>query len=151
MQEPGASSTETSYASLGIWMANASAVVRFPHSFGRVAPYGIAGVGLIRYRASGDAEVPPEAREAFADGEWQSAAGMFGVGAAIPLQRGNMLMTFELTNHLSRSPLSGGSAGEVFEVNGTLMEIDDADGSHENEVGLTSHVRLAFGLTLPIR
>lgn len=150
---PDSDATEDpSYASLDVWMANASVVFRFPRSFGRVVPYGLAGAGLIRYGVSGDAAIPPEARGRFEQGDYQTAAGMFGIGATIPLQRNNLLMSFELTNHLSRTPLGNGNTGETFELNGVLMEIGPGGGmSGEDDVGLTSHVRLALGLTLPVR
>jgi hypothetical protein len=143
---------DPSYASLDIWLAHAALVVRFPRSFGRVAPYGIAGGGLIRYDVTGDAEMPPEARGRFAEGDLQTGAVMFGVGAAIPLQRRNLLMSFELTNHLSRSPLGPESAGELFDLHGVSMQLDpDPNTSGEHDVGVTSHLRLALGLTLPLR
>lgn len=142
---------EPSFASLGIWMAHASAVFRFPRSFGRVVPYGILGGGVIRYKASDDAPVPPEARARFADGEWQTEAAVFGIGAAIPLQRRDLLMTFELTNHLARTPLSGRSEPETFDMAGIPMQLIEADASGDDGVGMTSHLRLALGLTLPLR
>jgi hypothetical protein len=141
---------DPSYASLDVWMANASTVFRFPRSFGRVTPYGIVGAGLIRYTPTGDAAMPPEARSRFADGQWQTAAAMFGIGAAIPLQKRNLLMSFELTNHVAQSPLGDGS-GETFELAGIPMQLDDSDPSGSDDVGLTSHFRLALGLTLPVR
>lgn len=143
---------EETYASLSIWMASLSGVFRFPHSFGRVVPYGIAGAGLVRYHASEDAAIPPEARGRFASGDWQTGAGVIGVGAAIPLQRRNLLMSFELTNHISRTPLGNDSAGEMFDLGGVAMQIDpDASESGEGDVGMTSHLRLSLGLTLPVR
>ncbi|HSK18161.1 MAG TPA: hypothetical protein VK912_03420 [Longimicrobiales bacterium] len=143
---------DPTYASLSIWMASLSGVFRFPHSFGRVTPYGIVGAGLVRYHASEDAVIPPEARGRFASGNWQKGAGVVGIGAAIPLQRRSLLMSFELTNHISRSPLGDGSAGEMFELGGVAMQIDPDDvSSGDGDVGLTSHIRLALGLTLPLR
>jgi hypothetical protein len=77
---------------------------------------------------------------------------MFGVGAAIPLQRGNLLMSFEITNHLAKTPLGDNSAGEVFDLSGVPMQLEaDPQLSGENAVGMTSHLRLALGLTLPLR
>ena len=143
---------DPTYASLAIWMASLSGIFRFPHSFGRVAPYGIVGAGLVRYHASADAEMPPEARGRFASGDWQTGAGVIGIGAAIPLQRRNLLMSFELTNHISRTPLGNESAGEMFELGGVAMQIDPDDStSGDGDVGMTSHLRLALGLTLPLR
>jgi hypothetical protein len=142
---------DPSYASLGIWLANVSLVFRFPHTFGRVTPYGLVGGGVVRYNVSEDAAIPPEALAHVGDGVWQTGAGMFGIGAAIPLQRSNLLMSFELTNHVSRSPLAGKSGDEVFEMGGVPMQVHATGAGGENEVSLTSHVRLALGLTLPLR
>lgn len=141
---------DPSYASLDVWMANVSTVFRFPRSFGRVTPYGMVGAGIIRYTPTGEAAMPPEARSRFENGQWQTAAAMFGVGAAIPLQKRNLLMSFELTNHVARSPLGDGG-GETFELAGIPMQLDDGDASGTDEVGVTSHFRLALGLTLPLR
>jgi hypothetical protein len=140
------------YASLGIWMANASALFKFPRSFGRVTPYGMVGGGVIRYRTSGEAELPPEARDRFESGSWQTGAAMFGIGAAIPLQRKNLMMSFEITNHLARTPRGDRSAGEMFDLEGVSMQLEpDSEISGENRIGMTNHLRLALGLTLPLR
>jgi hypothetical protein len=139
------------YASLDIWLASAAAILKFPRSFGRVAPYALIGGGVIRYNTSGEDSVPPEASEAFRDGSRQQAAALVGVGAAIPLQRNNLLLSFELTNHISRSPL-GGSSGAVFELSGVDMQIDSDPALRRSDaVDTTSHLRLSLGLTLPLR
>jgi hypothetical protein len=149
--QPDPGSEPERYASLDIWMANAALVLRVPHSFGRVVPYGLIGGGLVRYTTSDTESLPPEARPRFEDGQWQTIAGMFGVGAAIPLQRGNVLLSFELTNHVTRAPLAG-SNGETFDLAGVMMQIDpDPTTARADEVGTTSHLRLSFGLTLPVR
>jgi len=142
---------EATYASLGVWLANAVVVFRFPRSFGRVAPYGLAGAGVVRYHAGRDADLPPEAEPQFAGGDLQNVAGVFGIGATIPLQRRNLLLSFELTNHLARSPLQGPDGNGTFELGGELMQLTEGGGAGDVEVGLTSHVRLAVGLTLPLR
>ncbi|MGH7446852.1 MAG: hypothetical protein ACRELT_04790 [Longimicrobiales bacterium] len=143
---------DPSYASLAIWMANASTVFRFPRSFGRVVPYVMVGGGAIRYSPSDDAALPPEARARFADGDWQTGAAVFGIGAAVPLQRRNLLMSFELTSHFARTPLGDRSGEEMFELGGMSMQLaPDSGASGEDEVGMTSHFRLALGLTLPLR
>jgi hypothetical protein len=149
--QPDADAEPERYASLDIWMANAALVIRVPHSFGRVSPYGILGGGMVRYSTGDQEALPPEARPRFEDGQWQTVAAFFGVGAAIPLQRGNLLLTFELTNHLTRAPLAD-SNGEMFDLAGVTMQIDPNPATaHSDEVGTTSHLRLAFGLTLPVR
>ena len=85
---------------------------------------------MVRYAAPGKAEaLPPEARADFASGARTRPAVVVGVGAVVPLQREGLLLTFELTNHIVRSPLTG------------------PDGGAE---GTTSNVRLLVGLTLPL-
>jgi hypothetical protein len=149
LEEIAPDATDPSYAALDVWLAHAAAVFRVPHSFGRVSPYLIGGVGLIRYSASTDAALPAEARATFVSRQRDSLAGMLGVGAAIPLQRKNLLMSFELTNHLARSPLPSGSGGEMFDLAGVAMQLEP--GARDDEIGLTSHLRLSLGVTLPIR
>ena len=147
---PGADE-EASYASLDVWLASAVVVFRFPRNFGRVVPYGLGGIGLVRYHASDDADLPPEAEPQFAGGDLQNVAGVFGIGATIPLQRRNLLMSFELTNHLTRPPLQGTNGSPTFELGGRPMQLADGERQDGEEVRLTSHVRLAVGLTLPLR
>lgn len=152
LDEMGNDAPPPEYASMRVLMANASMMFRFPHSFGRVVPYGIIGGGVVRYAASDTAAMPPEARRRFAGGEWVTGALMFGVGATIPLQRRNLLMSFELTNHMARTPLADGAAAQVFEMSGIPVEIGSAGSdAGEEDVSMTNHVRLAIGLTLPLR
>jgi len=140
-----------SYAKLETWMGSASAVFRFPFIMGRVVPYGIAGVGVVSYRLADDEEVPPEARARFADGGWTGPAIHFGVGSAIPLERHNLMLTFELTNHLSRTPLDDEGLGEAFEISGVPLHLASDPGRGSDGIGTTNHLRLTVGLTLPIR
>jgi hypothetical protein len=140
------------YASLGIWMADATLVFRFPHSFGRVIPYGLAGIGIVHYRLRDDDELPPEAREPFADGAHSSPAGVVGLGAILPLQRNNLLLSFELTNHIARTPLDDSGRGEQFSVRGVPVQLADEPSTTATDgIGMASNLRLSIGLTLPVR
>lgn len=140
-----------SYAKLETWMGSASAVFRFPFTMGRVVPYGIAGAGVVSYRLADDEEVPPEARARFAGGSWTGPAVNFGVGSAIPLERHNLLLTFELTNYLSRTPLDDEGLGEAFEISGVPLHLAADPGRGSDGIGTTNHLRLTIGLTLPLR
>lgn len=138
-------------ASLGVWLADVALVFRFPHSFGRVVPYGLAGGGVVHYRPGPEEDLPPEARRRFADGPRTSPAALFGVGAVIPLERHELLLSFELTNHLAGTPLDDEGAGESFEISGVPVELSPAGSAGSDGVGLTSNLRLSLGLTLPLR
>lgn len=151
--EPGSpgEASEPKHASLDIWLASAAVVFRFPHSFGRVVPYGIVGGGVIRYHASDDASLPPEAQQSSRNGDWQVPAALIGIGVTIPLQRRNLMLSFELTDHISRAPLSG-ARDQTFEMSGVPLLMNPDEGTRDSEkVDLTSHVRLSLGLTLPLR
>lgn len=140
------------YAPLRIWMADLAAVFRLPRVFGRVAPYGVAGGGVVRYGAGYEAELPPEARSRFAGGVRTGAAAVVGVGGAIPLQRRSLLLSFEITNHMTRTPLDDTGAGERFELGGVPLQlVTEPERGGTDGVGLTSNLRLVVGLTLPVR
>jgi hypothetical protein len=140
----GGDATET-YASLAVWGADLSLLFRFPRSFGRVRPYGIVGGGVVRYAHGTDAEVPAEALESFEGGERTQAAALLGIGAMIPLQRHDLLLSFELTDRMSRSPLAGNA--RVIADDG--VELDTAASREGGQI--TNQLRLVVGLTLPLR
>jgi hypothetical protein len=139
------------YAGLGVLLADAGVMFRFPLALGRVVPYGMVGGGVIRYGTRDGGALPPEAQERFAAGEWHGAAGTAGLGAAIPLQRGDLLLTFELTSHFSRTPLGGHGEGALFELAGVALELDPDGSRADGSVGTTSAVRLMVGITRPFR
>src|SRR5690606_2764874 len=116
------------WGGVNVWIADVSALVRPPFTLGRMAPYAVLGGGLVSYRRRGDDPFPPGVAEAFAGGAHTAAAAVIGIGAAVPLQRERLLLSFALTNHLTRPLVEG-----------------------EGEISTTSHVRLLAGLTLPIR
>jgi hypothetical protein len=137
------------YAPLGVFMVDGDVLFRAPIVFGRVAPYGLLGAGLVEYRADPgtDHPLPAEAEETFEGDRQGRFAAVMGVGAVIPLDRRPLHLTFELSNHVTRSPVGAPSTGRVGE--GAIIDPDgwrdDDDGS-----GLTSHVRLMIGVSLPI-
>jgi hypothetical protein len=146
-----AAGTPDDYAGLGVLHADAAVLFRFPVTLGRVVPYGLAGGGWVRYWRTGDGELPPEARDGFSGGGWSGAAGVVGIGTAIGLEKGDLMLIFELTDHISRTPLDDAGAGEWFEVSGIRMQLEpDAVREDTDGVGLTSSVRLMVGVSLPI-
>jgi hypothetical protein len=139
------------YAKLHSWTASATALFRFPFTLGRVVPYGIVGGGVVGYRLADGEEVPPEARSGFAGGEWTGPAAVFGVGSAIPLQRHDLLLHFELTNHLSRTPLDDAGPGERFHIGDMPLDLAAEPGQGRDGIDTTHHLRLTVGITLPVR
>jgi hypothetical protein len=139
------------FARLGVFMADADVLFRVPVVFGRVAPYGIVGTGIVEYRADPGTRdpLPAEASESFDGGAQRRWAAVFGGGAVIPLERHSFYLTFELTNHLTRSPVDAPAAGPA--ENGTLILDPDGWRDDDDGAGLTSHVRLMVGVTLPMR
>jgi|SRR5690606_6369865 len=148
LQAHAPASGEPTYSSLGIWSVHGALLYRFPHSFGRVVPYAIAGGSWISYHPGDRDELPPEALTQFDSGELERAGVLAGIGAAIPLQREDLIMTFELTDHIARTPLRAADADTPFELAGFAMQLE-RDGA--DRVSYAHNVRLAFGLTLPIR
>jgi hypothetical protein len=142
------------FAPVTIWTADVQVLIRAPFTpRGRVAPYGIVGAGVIRYDAGSSAPLPPEAEPAFAQKDVPTkAAIMIGAGAIVPLQRHNLALNFELTDHIARTPvertpsrmLSQGSAIRV-----VTSELNDQ--SVAGRVRTTSHVRLLVGISWLIR
>jgi hypothetical protein len=139
------------YARLDVWMGSASLVFRLPMSLRRLVPYGIVGGGAVHLRMAEGALVPPEARRRFEGGSWTGPAAVFGLGATLPLQRRNLLMSFELTNHLTPTPLDDQGRGEQFELGGIPFELERDSGRNPDGIGLTNNLRLTLGLTLPLR
>ena len=133
------------YASLAVWGADLSMLFRFPRDFGRVQPYGIVGGGVVRYEHGRDAEVPAEARDMFDGGASTHAAALLGLGAMIPLQRNNLVLSFELTDRLNRSPL----AGNARTLNDEGVDLDTTPAREGGDI--TNQLRLTVGLTLPLR
>lgn len=139
------------YASLGMWFADATMLFRLPARLGRIVPYGVAGGGVVEYRAARDAELPPEARHRFDGGRWRSLAAVFGVGLAVPLQQRGLLMSFEVTNHLTRTPLDDDGRGEWFELAGSSVQLERDPHRATDGIGLASNLRLTIGLSLAVR
>ncbi|MEO7671267.1 MAG: hypothetical protein ABIV28_03525 [Longimicrobiales bacterium] len=142
------------FARLDIWNADVSLLLRPPVALGRVYPYAILGGGVVRYQArEDDAGLPPEARAAFAGNKARTQwSAVVGAGAVIPLQRKRLLLTFDLLDHLARTPLTESRSTTAFEVGGTTVVLSPAvETSGSDGIVLTSHVRLVVGVTIPLR
>jgi hypothetical protein len=139
------------YARLGIWFADVAALFRLPIRLGAVTPYGVLGGGVVQYRASADGEMPPEARARFAEGTSPGGALVFGAGAVVPLQQRRVLLSFELTNHVTRTPLNDAGRGEWFEIGGVDVQLGQDPRRGSDGIDLTNNVRLTVGVSLPVR
>ena len=109
-------------------IADVSLLVRPPFTFGRLAPYAVIGGGVVSYRARGQETLPPGLDAALDNGSRHVGSAVIGAGAVVPLERERLLLSFALTNHITR-PL-----------------VDSDDGPSR-----ISHVRLLAGLTIPLR
>jgi hypothetical protein len=139
------------HASLSVWYADAAVLFRMPFTLGNVVPYGVVGGGVVEYRAGGNVELPPEARDRFRDGRWRTPAAVVGVGAVFPLQRHNLLLGAELANHVGRTPLDDAGRGEWFELGGIPVQLHQDPRRGSDGIAFTNNLRLTVGLTLPLR
>jgi hypothetical protein len=146
---PVAASDEPRLARLDVWLYDVDVVFRAPVVFGRVAPYGVIGAGRVEYRAhASDGEIPAEASTAFAAGARADWAGMVGLGAMIPLDDRDLMLSFEVTDHITRTPIGKLAMGSSSGADRSMeLNPDGTDGGD----GLLSNLRLNVGLTLPIR
>ncbi|HEU5209185.1 MAG TPA: hypothetical protein VFU06_07220 [Longimicrobiales bacterium] len=136
--------TAPTLSRLDVWMYDVDLLFRLPLSLGRVEPYAVAGLGAIEYRLrTGEEEVVPEPAEMAFNGDRQRRlAGVLGVGAVIPLERHRLLLNFELSSHIARTPISESAVPRAVP--------DPEAESRVDEVGYTSGVRLMIGLTVPL-
>lgn len=148
LRERSVAEQTPSYGRLSVWAADVSALIRPPLTLGRVAPYGILGAGVVSYRPQSSRRLPPEAEAAFTGGARTSPAAVAGVGALVPLEKGDLLLSFAVTDHITRTPVESGEAGTWRDgPNRSSLYPDDVKG----RVRLTSNVRLMVGLTIPLR
>jgi hypothetical protein len=131
----------TQYARLDLWNATGNVLLRPVVSFGRLAPYAILGAGIIRYQVRDDPSlIPPEAQARFDGGGRTQFLAVLGAGGLIPLQRKRLLLSFDITDHLTQTPLADRARttpeGRTYGTDG---------------ITLTSNVRLTVGLTIPLR
>lgn len=146
-----AAGDSTVWRGLNVVLADVSALIRPPFTFGRVAPYAIIGGGVVSYRPRGSGPLPPGLESAFGDGARTAFAGVAGIGAAVPLQRDNLILSFAVTDHVTRTPVPAGDEPLLPEpAAGTVVEVD-APVEHHDRVSITSNVRLMVGLTVPLR
>lgn len=134
-------------AGLSIISTDLQALFRLPTVKDRVMLYGILGGGLARYAVTAGEPVPAEAEGDFEGGVKVRPAGVIGLGAMLPLRHRAFRMHFELTNHVSGTPLTGGESQFRTDEQGTL-EIDPRDEPPgERRVTVVNSVRFMVGIS----
>jgi hypothetical protein len=138
--------------SLQVSSLDAQVLYRLPFTpGGLVAPYALAGVGALRWAASGNEPMPPEALQAFAEnGSRTRTAAVLGLGVLIPMQRHNYALSFELTDHLALTPFTRGTSAELQEGKVTVLTSRNAPPA-EGRVHITNQVRILVGVALLVR
>src|SRR5688572_10194367 len=134
---------------LSVWVNDAALILRLPFTpRGRVAPYAFIGGGALQYSARGPDPLPPEAESSFADGAApRRVAAVLGVAAMVPLQRRNLAFSFELTDHIARTPIGESAGGEMEDATVRVTLTSDETPSSNGRVKTTSHIRLLVGLS----
>ncbi len=136
------------FGSMHIWSLDGQVLYRLPTTpGGRVAPYALAGLGMLRYSSSGNDPLPPEAEPAFSRESTRSkAAGVVGLGVLVPLHRHNYALSFELTDHIARTPFTSGTAAELQDGAVTVLTAQRTAPNIER-VRMTNHVSLLVGVS----
>lgn len=149
---PMTSAESQALAELNIVSTDLQLLFRLPTIKNRVMLYGILGGGLARYSVqSGDEPVPPEAEGDFEGGVKVRPAGSFGLGAMLPLRNRALRMHFELTNHMSATPLEGGDGETIVTDDGTIELLPRDEPAGERRVTVVSGVRFVVGLSFSPR
>jgi hypothetical protein len=78
-------------------------------------------------------------------------AGVIGLGAMLPLRNRAFRMHFELTNHMSSTPLEGGEGEVIVGEDGTIEFLPREEPAGEQRVKLVSGVRFVVGLSFSPR
>lgn len=91
-------------AALAITSYEAQGVIRLPTIRKRLMPYGLVGLGVVRYAAEGG-PLPDEARPDFAAGSRVKPAVRFGIGVRLPMRPAGLGLNFELTDQIAGTPM----------------------------------------------
>ena len=149
---PTTSSEGERLAALSIMSADLELVFRLPTVKNRVMLYGILGGGYARYSVNtSDDPVPPEAEGDFEGGVKVRPAGVIGLGAMLPLRNRSYRMHFELSNHISATPLEGGEGESIVGEDGTVVILPRDEAAGEERVSVVSGVRFVVGISYSLR
>lgn len=122
-------------SSVDVWTADLAFMVRAPVTpGGRVVPYFLLGGGILGFSAERGGAIGP-ARVLEKDPVRPAA--MVGLGALVALQRDQLALTFELTDHIFSTPIREDPQTTLLQPAG-------------DQVGVTSQIRLLTGITLRV-
>jgi hypothetical protein len=139
-------SSDSTLAALNIVTAELQALFRLPTIKNRVLLYGIVGGGVARYDvASGTEPLPAEAEGEFDGGHTVRPGGMFGLGAMLPFRNRAFRLHFELTNHLTGTPINGGEEQTVQLPHGEIEFNPRDEPSGDERVAVINAVRFMVG------
>lgn len=145
---PQSSEEEPKLAALSVMTGDLQFLFRLPTIKDRVMPYGILGGGMTRYTVQSGADpVPQEAEGEFEGGTKVRPAGIVGVGAMLPFRNRAFRLHFELTNHITRTPLHGGLQQAEETPLGTIEFDPQNQPSGESRVKLTNSARFMIGMS----
>lgn len=107
------------YAPLTIESYQVQANFRMPTIRNRIMPYGIAGGGVMRFKATRrlDQPLPKEAVADFGGGTRQSPSASFGLGARVQSRDNGWALNFELVDQIARSPMDDVPGNQVRYMN----------------------------------
>lgn len=135
-------------AGLNITTADLQLLFRLPTIKNRVLLYGIVGGGAARYEVvAGEEPVPEEAEGEFEGGVKFRPEGMFGLGAMLPFKNRAFRLHFELTDHLTSTPLEGGDPQTVELPDGEVLFDPQDEPAGERRVTVTNGVRFMVGVS----
>jgi hypothetical protein len=129
-----------SAAPLAIWIADVAVMLRLPWSPGAVEPYAIAGAAAARYAVQ-----MPEAGE---DARVRPGA-VLGAGARVPLRGSRLGLVFELTDHITGTPLRAGHPAVLQRSGDVRVRLaGGSESSAGGDVRFTHNVHLTIGAAL---
>ncbi|MGH7474694.1 MAG: hypothetical protein ACRELD_00245 [Longimicrobiales bacterium] len=136
---------------LDIVVADLAAVFSLPLQRSRVRAYALLGAGVASY-SFGNAPQPQNGgRGGLEQGRQTEPAAVFGVGATVPLEAAGVSLFFELSDHLSRTPLRP-VADETIESDLIVVQLTgmrpSTDPTRLEPMAYTNIVRLVAGFTL---
>lgn len=139
---------------LGVYVADLGVAFRLPIALGPVLPYASASIGAVSYEISSAGPDHTELLGNLAAGRRIKPAVGFAAGAFVPLQMNDFALFFELSNHVTPTPVAEGSPEDGLRsrtLEARLVGRDaPQDADAPSRVGMTSNVRFVAGFAFSI-